>query len=58
MDCNALPNFEEFINNLIQMGVQKQIPNKAMHPCFQIPNAPADLSIPLYTIVNFLMSSY
>ena len=41
MDCNAPPNFGDFINNVLQMGVQNQIPNKAMHPCFEIPNAPA-----------------
>lgn len=40
MDCNAPPNFENFINNVPQMGVQNQIFNKAMHPCFEIPNAP------------------
>ena len=43
MDCNAPLSFQNFINNVRQMGVQNQIPNKAMHPCFQIPNAPVDL---------------
>ena len=42
MDCNAPPNFENFISNVPQMGVQNQIPNKAMHPCFEIPNAPPE----------------
>ena len=40
MDCNAPPNFENFINIIPQMGVQNQSSNKAMHPCFEIPNAP------------------
>ena len=41
MGCNAPPNYQDYINNIPQIGVQNQIPNKAMHPCFQIPNAPA-----------------
>ena len=41
MDYNAPPNFCDFINNVLQMGVQNKIRNKAMRPCFQIPNAPA-----------------
>ena len=27
MDCNATPNFGDLINNLLQMGLQNQIPN-------------------------------
>ena len=36
-------NIGDFNNNLLQMGVHNQITNKAMHPYFQIPNAPADM---------------
>ena len=44
MVFNASLNIEDYIgsddiNNMPQMGLQNRIPNKAMHPCFQIPNA-------------------
>ena len=39
MDCSAPPNFEDYINNVIQLGAQNQIHIKAMQPCFQINNA-------------------
>ena len=44
MDCNAPPNFDNFIKNVPQMGIQNQIPNKDMHPCFEIPIAPPGYS--------------
>ena len=42
MDCNAPPNFGDLIKNVLEMGVQNQVLNTAMHPCFQIPNALSD----------------
>ena len=40
MDYNELLNFEDYIDNVSQMGVQNEITHKALYPCFQIPNAP------------------
>ena len=40
MNCNEPPNYGDFGNNVLQMGMQTQVPSKAMHPCFQVPNAP------------------
>ena len=40
MDCGAPPNFGIFVSNEVLMGVQNKVPNKDMHPCFQIPNTP------------------
>ena len=41
VDWYAPSNFENYINNVPKIWVQNKILNKAMHPCFQIPNAPA-----------------
>ena len=35
MGCNAPPNFEDYMNNIPQMGVQNQIPNKLYTPFFR-----------------------
>ena len=42
MEWNAAPNFEDYINNIPKIGVQFQIPIKAMYLCFQISNAPSE----------------
>ena len=38
IDCNASPNFEDYINKVPQMWMQNQILIKAIYHFFQTPN--------------------